>query len=99
MDFWRLVELLNQRKWLILASVGVTLALTYGASRIRGAEWQATARFISTSTIMGGASEDPGAAAPQQQSDPGQMIAKPQAAAYAGIARRGKVLQRTPVAL
>ena len=48
MDFWRAVGIINRRKWLILVSVVVTAALTFGASRLAGAKWVANVRFATT---------------------------------------------------
>jgi len=46
MDFWRAIEVLNRRKWLILFSVIVAVVLMFGATRLMGARWQATIRFM-----------------------------------------------------
>jgi len=46
MDFWRAVGILNNRKWLILFSVIVATALTWFATRLVGAKWVATVRFM-----------------------------------------------------
>ena len=46
MDFWRAVEVLNRRKWLILFSVVVAVGLMFGATRLTGSRWLATVRFM-----------------------------------------------------
>lgn len=46
MDFWQLVEVLGKRKWLILLSAVVAVALTYGATSIVGQKWMATVQFV-----------------------------------------------------
>lgn len=46
MDFWRAIEVLNRRKWLILFSVVVAVGLMFGATRLMGVRWQATVRFM-----------------------------------------------------
>src|SRR5438105_4344025 len=95
MDFWRLVELLNQRKWLILVSVGVTMVLTYGATRLVGSQWVATVRLMNVSggMVIGRNPEDVSIGDGPQQSDPGGLIAKGQAAAYEAVAKSGKVVK------
>ncbi len=47
MHFWRLVEILDKRKWLIVLSMILTAALTYGATRLIGSKWVATATLRS----------------------------------------------------
>ncbi len=46
MNFWRVLDVLNKRKWLILFSVVVTTALTWGATRLVGSRWEATVSFV-----------------------------------------------------
>src|SRR3954447_219721 len=87
MDFWRLVELLNQRKWLILVSVTVTMVLTYWATRLVGSQWVATVRLMS---VSGG---DFSIGEGQERSDPGNGFAKSQAAAYEAVAKSGNVVK------
>lgn len=48
MDLWRAVDILGKRKWLILACVLATTLLTYGATRMIGAKYTASVRFLST---------------------------------------------------
>src|SRR5438445_292481 len=50
MDFWRVVGVLNKRKWLILFSVIVTTALTWGGTCLTGARWEATVIFKAPTT-------------------------------------------------
>lgn len=50
MDIWRAVEILQRRKWLIIFSVVVTAILAYGATRLIGSRWVATARLMSPQT-------------------------------------------------
>src|SRR5688572_18420394 len=45
MDFWRAVEILNRRKWLIVLSVVATTVLTFAATRLVGSKWMASVRF------------------------------------------------------
>src|SRR5438552_513552 len=95
MDFWRLVELLNQRKWLILVSVGVTMVLTYGATRLVGSQWVATVRLMNVSggMVFGRNPEDLGGGDAPAQSEPGVGFAKAQAAAYEAVAKSSKVVK------
>src|SRR5690348_8797088 len=46
MDFWRAVEILGKRKWLILLSVVVATVLTFGATRLVGSRWMASVKFF-----------------------------------------------------
>lgn len=50
MDFWRAIHVLNSRKWLIMLSVVVTTALTYGATRLTGSKWQASVQLLAPQT-------------------------------------------------
>ena len=50
MDIWRAVEVLNRRKWLILFSTIIAVVLTYGATQLTGAKWQATVRLMAPQT-------------------------------------------------
>jgi capsular exopolysaccharide synthesis family protein len=50
MDIWRAAEILNRRKWLILFSVIITAALTYGATRLTGSRWTATVKLLAPQT-------------------------------------------------
>ena len=52
MDFWRAVEVLGKRKWLILFSIVVTVALTLGASRLVGNRWMAKVQFFAYQTNL-----------------------------------------------
>jgi len=45
MDFWRGVNVLYKRKWLILLTVVLAVGLTYGATRLIGARWSGTVRL------------------------------------------------------
>lgn len=46
MDFWRVVEILNKRKWLLMLSVIATVVFTFGGTRLVGSKWQAVVRFV-----------------------------------------------------
>jgi succinoglycan biosynthesis transport protein ExoP len=46
MDFWRVVEVLNHRKYFIILSVVATVILTYGATRLIGAKFTSTVTLI-----------------------------------------------------
>lgn len=50
MNFWRAIEILGKRKWLILFSIIVSMAMTWGATRLAGAKWTAVVRFVALST-------------------------------------------------
>ncbi|MBB6053169.1 GumC family protein [Armatimonas rosea] len=50
MDIWRAVAILNRRKWLILFSVVITTALTFGATRLVGSKWEATVKLLAPQT-------------------------------------------------
>lgn len=50
MDIWRAVEVLNRRKWLILFSTVIAVVLTYGATQLTGAKWQASVRLMAPQT-------------------------------------------------
>jgi capsular exopolysaccharide synthesis family protein len=50
MDIWRAVTILNRRKWLILFSVVITTALTFGATRLVGSKWEATVKLLAPQT-------------------------------------------------
>jgi len=53
MDFWRIVSILNRRKWLILLSTVVAAALTAGTTRLIGSKWTATVHFSKPENISG----------------------------------------------
>ena len=46
MNFWRVVEILGKRKWLILLSIVVASALTAGATRLVGSKWIASVQLV-----------------------------------------------------
>lgn len=46
MDFGRAIEIIGKRKWLILLSVVITTLLTWGATRLTGARYLATVKFV-----------------------------------------------------
>lgn len=50
MDFWRALDILGKRKWLIIACVLACTLLTYGATRMIGSKWTASVRFLSTAS-------------------------------------------------
>ncbi len=66
MDFWRVIEILKRRKWVILASVFSTLLLTGGALHLAGPRWAATVEFVSPQPILqDGSGPAPGSEAAQ----------------------------------
>ncbi len=88
MDFWRAVDILNKRKWLIVMSVVVTLALTFGVTKLIGSKWVATVNFASngarsTADVAPGATVDP-------SMDP--RTARTQAALYTAIVKSQPVM-------
>ncbi|HWP57281.1 MAG TPA: hypothetical protein VNL14_05300 [Candidatus Acidoferrales bacterium] len=89
MDFWRAVDILSKRKWLILLSMVVTCALTFGATRLIGSRWVATVRFVSAPNSPLTSS---GEAAPTDAA--GSLgAARSQAAVYLAIVRSRAVLE------
>ncbi len=88
MDFWRIVGILNKRKWLILLSVLATIALTYGSTRLSGSRWEATVRFVVPSVPgVPGSAEDMGS-----DSSGGIIGARSRATMYGAMARSEDVV-------
>src|ERR1041385_6183002 len=85
MDFWRAVQILNRRKWLILTSVVVTTLLTFLATRLVGSKWVATVRFVSKNPIVQNMN-DPTASNPQD-------AARAQASMYEAVVKSKDVLE------
>ena len=46
MNFWRVIEILSKRKWLIVLSVVVAAALSAGATHLIGSRWVATVQLV-----------------------------------------------------
>jgi capsular exopolysaccharide synthesis family protein len=91
MDFWRAVEILGKRKWLILLSVVITTALTFGATRLVGSKWLASVRFFAPpESIYTSSPENPMASGAR---GPEQIIAKNQAEIYTAVVKSPEVLQ------
>lgn len=91
MDFWRAVEILNKRKWLILLSTVLATLLTFGATRLVGSRWQATVRFVTppSSTAMSGTEDIIG----MRKETPGRGNHQEQAEMYEEIVRSRDVLE------
>ena len=75
MDFWRAVEVLGRRKWLILLSVVVAVGLTFGATRLTGSRWTATVRMVTPAmtpqqSVQGTAPTGPPDPAPDAECPP-----------------------------
>src|SRR5438067_7133541 len=94
MNFWRIIDVLNKRKWLILFSVVVTTALTWGATRLVGAKWDATVSFwlpptppVEQSTAQAMAEDA------KWDSILGLQYAKARALAYGQMVKSQQVLQ------
>src|SRR5688572_23385381 len=84
MDFWRAVEILNRRKWLIVLSVVATTVLTFAATRLVGSKWMASVRFSAPRiSPLAGNGEKPAV---------DDMRADPQLATYAAIIKSREVL-------
>lgn len=85
MDFWRAVEILNKRKWLILLSTVLATLLTFGATRLVGSRWQATVRLVTppnseamerTEDIVGIRKQTPGRGNEQEQAEMYEQIVR-----------------------
>lgn len=89
MDFWRTLEILNRRKWLILLSGIIAASLTWGATRIVGSKWMAVVEFVSpeqSAATQSGADASGGQMAQEDN-------AKADAAIYATILKSQAVTQ------
>ncbi|MBI3909883.1 MAG: polysaccharide biosynthesis tyrosine autokinase [Armatimonadetes bacterium] len=88
MDFWRAVEVLGKRKWLLLLSTVLSAGLTFGATQLIGSRWMASVRFASSpaSSLM---------AAPGSQENVGAdvQIARLEAPMYEAMFRTRDVLE------
>jgi polysaccharide biosynthesis transport protein len=91
MDFWRAVDILARRKWLILLSVVATTVLAFCATRLVGSKWVATVRLVAPqpSELTG--------SGPQQHSSTDRELAATQAQAsvYAAMIKSRDVLEPT----
>jgi capsular exopolysaccharide synthesis family protein len=88
MDFWRVIEILNKRKWLILSSVIVALILTGVALRMVGGRWTATVQFVSGQLLP---SEGEGQAGEDTMA--GQAALQADMTAYSSIIKSRDVLE------
>jgi succinoglycan biosynthesis transport protein ExoP len=96
MNFWRAVEILNKRKWLILFSIIATIVFTFGGTRLVGSRWQGTVRFVTPGTSSALSSAGPGGPANEGESAEGPMAvvaAKNQANVYEATVKRRAVLE------
>ena len=94
MNFWRTVEILGKRKWLIALSVIVAVALTFGATRIARTRWEAMVTFVVPQSANLGGSLSGGDSAEAEASTPRSMEgAKAQAVIYSAIVRSQDVLE------
>jgi capsular exopolysaccharide synthesis family protein len=90
MDFWRVAELLNRRKWLILLSMVMTAALTFGATRLVGTKWMASMRLAAVPTSdLSDPSQQSTSEDPIRQEKTTQL----QAGIYFGLLRSKEVLK------
>jgi capsular exopolysaccharide synthesis family protein len=89
MDFWRIIEILNSRKWLILLSGVVTAALTFGATRLTGTKWAATVRIAAVQNQDPSDPSRPSAADPVDQ----ERITQARANVYEGLLKSKEVLE------
>ena len=95
MDFWRTISILNKRKWLILFSAIMSALLTYGATRLVGSKWQASVKFMASSTSPlakmnaqpGAPTDDNGNPEPRDMQE-----AKDRARAYSDVVRSRNVI-------
>lgn len=89
MDFWQLAEVLGKRKWLILLSALVAVALTFGVTSIVGQKWMATVQFVAPESEA-----SPDATSDSGDSDPsGVPPGATEAAVYSAIIKSRDVLQ------
>ncbi len=88
MDIWRAFELLNRRKWLILFSLVVTTAIAFGATRLIGSKWVATARITSPQALSNMASNTAG----EQRSNTDGVTLKSMQSLYSAILLSSEVL-------
>jgi len=84
MNFWRIVEILNKRKWLILLSVVASIGLTFLVTRLIGYKWVGTVRLVSTAPM----DQQPGSDGMRDQ-----MNSKFQAPVYDAMLKSRDVLE------
>jgi capsular exopolysaccharide synthesis family protein len=87
MDFWRTVEILGKRKWLLLLSVLVTAGLTFLATRLVGSKYQASVRFV---TPANSPLTNPNGA---EIASDDMTVARSQAAIYEAVLKTRDVLE------
>jgi capsular exopolysaccharide synthesis family protein len=87
MDFWRIVAIVNKRKWLIMLSVVVTAILTLGATKLVGSKWMAIVSFSADSPLRTAL-----AGGEQQDTIRGKMIADQMAEVYTSQITNPRVL-------
>jgi non-specific protein-tyrosine kinase len=85
------VEILDKRKWLILLSMVVAAALTFGATRLIGSKWVATVRLVSEPTAA--ANEVDAQRGSPDIPDPEGRGAKAQAVVYATMVKSRQILR------
>jgi succinoglycan biosynthesis transport protein ExoP len=90
MDFWRVVSILNRRKWLILFSATLTALLVFAAGRAMGSKWVATVRFVTPAADQ---LSSTGRELPSPSPTTELLNAKNQAAMYLGIVKSSDVLE------
>lgn len=92
MDFWQLVEVLGKRKWLIVLSAIVAVALTFGATSIIGQKWMATVQFVApeSEASPNAASDD---TSDQDTPENGVAPGATESAVYEAIIKSQAVLQ------
>ena len=92
MNFWRVVEILGKRKWLILFSIIVAAALTGGAAHLVGSRWVASVQMVipQGGGMLRAANND----GPETDNTPNsQAFSKDQLAAYLAVAKSRSVIE------
>ena len=94
MNFWRVVEILGKRKWLILFSVLVASALTAGGTHLVGSRWIASVQLVvpQGGAMLRGAANPPKALKPTTE-QPAQTASKDQIAGYLAVVRTRDVIE------
>jgi capsular exopolysaccharide synthesis family protein len=93
MDFWRTVEILSKRKWFILLSVIVAMALTLGATKLVGSKWTATVQFVAPQSAITPLTNGQDSSNGDSNSELGVAVAKSQAIIYNAIVKSRDVLE------
>lgn len=92
MDFWRAVEILSKRKWLLVLSTCMATLLTFGATRLVGSRYAATVKFITPpQTALPQDSQDFISMTPGATTD--REFSKAQANTFTAIVRSRDVLE------